>query len=113
LHILLACAALLSSLPGALKIAAWLATSVHAWLRFPRAWNEALVHVAGVWAIPGAGQFDLRIASGTRFSTWCVELELSNRAVTRRLLLLRDQFGADTWRRLQLAVREAPSGCER
>jgi hypothetical protein len=47
----------------------------------------------------------LDLAPGTTWTTWYVELVFIDPA-DARILVLRDQLGAEDWRALQLAVRE-------
>jgi hypothetical protein len=81
------------------------AAVLHARIRRPQ-WPALLVRDRdGVWALPDRGLTGLIVAPGSRFCQWWVYLVLSDGRSFRRVLLLRDQFDSETWRRLQAALR--------
>ena len=83
--------------------------AVHAAFRFP----DSRVLLArlddGRWSIPSRGLDGLELGAGTCFAAYWVLLELVAPDRSLRLVLLRDQFDARNWRRLQVAVRERGS----
>lgn len=86
------------------------AVVLHGIARFPRT-TDLLVHAQdGTWALPERGLFGLRLAPGTAWGNAWVDLVLRGPGRRVRLVLLRDQFPAEDWRRLQVAVRESDRG---
>jgi hypothetical protein len=77
----------------------------HAVWRYPRAPRLLILHCDGTWAVPERGWHRLDLAPETTWTTWYVEIVFIDPA-DARILVLRDQLGAEDWRALQLAVRE-------
>jgi hypothetical protein len=105
LHILLASSALLLDLAAVLTAAALAVIAAHAIRRYPRTPRLLILHCDGTWAVPERGWHLLNLAPGTTCTTWYVELVFMDPA-DARILVLKDQLGAEDWRALQLAVRE-------
>jgi hypothetical protein len=109
LHALLAFSAFLLDLRPALTALALATISVHAIGRHPRTPRLLVLQTDGTWAVPERGWHALRLAPGTTWTTWYVELVFDAPAGAR-VVLLKDQLDAEDWRALQLAVREHDAG---
>jgi hypothetical protein len=71
--------------------------------------GERLLLLAGNddWGLPARGRFGLRLGPGTLYAPLWVRLVLTDAAGgSVGLLLLRDQFSGEDWRKIQVAVRE-------
>ena len=77
----------------------------HGIARYPRGPTLLVLHADGTWAVPERGWHGLKLAPGTAWTTWYVELALTGQPKAR-IVLFRDQLCAEDWRVLQLAVRE-------
>jgi hypothetical protein len=86
------------------------AVALHGIVRFPRATERLIQARDGSWALPSRGLAGLRLARGTAWGDTWVDLVLAGSGRRVRVLLLRDQLGAEDWRRLQVAVRESDDG---
>jgi hypothetical protein len=117
LHVVLAASILLICPWPALTGPALALLAARAWRRRPRR-PPLIVHSPGAspgrgavqtpgghWALPQAGRFGLTLSPATRCGGVWVEL-VFNEPAAPRILLLRDQFCASTWRRLRLALIE-------
>lgn len=79
----------------------------HGWWRRPASQGIVLLLGNGRWALPSSGRFRLRLGSGTAYTTLWARVVLIDAAGRREpLLLLRDQFSAEDWRKIQVALRE-------
>jgi hypothetical protein len=105
LHAVLVSSALLLDLTPVLTALALAAIAAHAVRRYPRTPRLLILHRDGTWAVPERGWHRLSLAPGTTWTTWYVELVFIDPA-DARILVLKDQVGAEDWRALQLAVRE-------
>jgi hypothetical protein len=105
LHVVLASSALLLDLTPVLTAFALATIAAHAVGRYPRTPRLLILHRDGTWAVPEHGWHRLALGPGTTWTTWYVELVFMDPAGAR-ILVLRDQLGAEDWRALQLAVRE-------
>lgn len=107
LHLLLAGALIMSAQRAP---ALWLllpALCLHAWWWWPQPVTAALdCSHAGDWSLPAEGLHGLVLGPGTRYSAWWVELHFETPGGRRKLLLLRDQLDAGSWRVLQARLRE-------
>jgi hypothetical protein len=109
LHAVLAFSALLLDLapiPAAFALAS---IAAHAIVRHPRTPRLLVLQCDGTWAVPERGWHGLRLAPGTSWTTWYVELVFDTPAGAR-IVVLKDQLDAEGWRALQLAVREHDAG---
>jgi hypothetical protein len=86
------------------------AVAIHAVAAFPRTADLLVLASDGTWSLPRQGLFGLRLARGSNWGDWWVELVLAGPRKRLRALLLRDQLPAEDWRRLQAAVRESDGG---
>lgn len=78
---------------------------LHACVRRPRASRPLLVYLPpGVWALPAAGRFDLRLTAATAVGPGWARLDFGPGG---SILLLADQFEPGAWRRLRAAVGES------
>jgi hypothetical protein len=105
LHIVLASSALLLDLNPVLTAFALAIVAAHAVARYPRTPRLLILRCDRTWAVPERGWHRLDLAPETTWTTWYVELVFIDPAGAR-ILVLRDQLGAEDWRALQLAVRE-------
>jgi hypothetical protein len=105
LHAVLAASALLLELAPVLVLLGLAAIVAHGIARYPRGPKLLVLQSDGTWAVPERGWHGLKLAPGTAWTTWYVELALSGQPKAR-IVLLRDQLCAEDWRVLQLAVRE-------
>ena len=102
---MLASAALVFDLAPVLTALALAAIAAHGIGRYPRTPRLLMLHRDGTWAVPERGWHGLRLAPGTTWTTWYVELVFPGPA-EMRILVLKDQLDAEDWRALQLVVRE-------
>lgn len=95
-----------SGLPRAAALAAGAAVLAHAWLTAPAPPPLLLVTESGRWSVPARGLFGLELDERSAYtSSWArLELELGGRRA--RLVLLKAEYGAAEWRRIQLALRQ-------
>ncbi len=77
----------------------------HALLRAPRPAPLLRREADGLWSVPELGLAGLGLGSRTRYTTLWVRLALVGPARAFYILLLADQLDADSWRRLQAALR--------
>jgi hypothetical protein len=105
LHVVLVSSALLLDFTPVLTALALAVIAAHAVGRYPRTPRLLILHCDGTWAVPERGWHRLSLAAGTTWTTWYVELVFIDPA-DARILVLKDQLGAEDWRALQLAVRE-------
>lgn len=105
LHAVFASAALVFDLAPVLTALALAAIAAHGIGRYPRTPRLLMLHRDGTWAVPERGWHGLRLAPGTTWTTWYVELVFPGPA-EMRILVLKDQLDAEDWRALQLVVRE-------
>jgi hypothetical protein len=105
LHVVLVFSALLLDLTPVLAACALVMIVAHAIGRYPRTPRLLILHCDGTWAVPERGWHRLGLAPGTAWTTWYVELVFVA-PPEARVLVLKDQLGAEDWRALQLAVRE-------
>jgi hypothetical protein len=92
---------------GAARLIAAALLLAHAAWRRPRQGRQLLLYRNGYWAVPDRGRFGLQAAAGTAYTALWLRLVLADaQGGTVCLLLLRDQFAAETWRKIQVAVRE-------
>ena len=106
-HGLLAATVCALDLEAAAALPLLIIVAGHGFVRRPRSPGLIVRHADDTWSIPARGRHGLRLARGTTWTTWWVELVLSGgggRPI--RALLLKDQLDAEGWRRLQLTVRE-------
>ncbi|HSG64664.1 MAG TPA: hypothetical protein VLD39_06675, partial [Gammaproteobacteria bacterium] len=61
----------------------------------------------GFWSVPDRDQLGLRLGPATRYGDWWMDLRLVAPGRRARVLLLRDQVDASTWRALQATLRES------
>jgi hypothetical protein len=108
LHGLLAAAIVLLGAALAATTALIAALGAHAVVRYPCAPRLLVLYPDGAWTVPERGAYGRKLAPGTTWSPWYVELVLVG-CGGARILIVRDQLGAEDWRRLKLAVRER--GC--
>lgn len=106
LHLLLWSSVLAATRDLVPGLAALTVLAAHAALRFPESRVRLTRSGDGRWSIPARGLYDLNLGSRTCFSSSWVLLEFVSHDRSLRMVLLRDQFGAQDWRRLQVAVRE-------
>jgi hypothetical protein len=104
-HGLAGTAVLALAVPWPPKVLLLAGIAAHACARRPAPPERMIRDSSGDWALPERGLADLFAAPGSRFGRWWVYLVLSNGSEKLRILLLRDQFDAETWRRLQAALR--------
>ena len=104
-HTLLAATVLLLDLHSVLALLGLALVAAHGILRFPRAPRLLLLNSDSTWDVPEQSAHGLCLAPGTAWTTWYVELVLSG-STDLRIVLLKDQLGAEDWRALELAVRE-------
>jgi hypothetical protein len=97
---------------GAGAVAGLLALALHARCRFPRTPGLLLRSAAGLWSVPERGLHALELGRGTSCSGWWTVLVLGAPLVRARVLVLRDQVGAESWRLLSLTVRECRNAVE-
>lgn len=105
LHGLLVAAVLVASLSVLANVVLLIAVGAHARLRYPKQ-APLLLYAGGVWALPRALRFNLALGPGTRYSSWWVCLDLENARSHSPCLVFRDQLDAESWRRLQVKLRE-------
>jgi hypothetical protein len=101
----LAASALLLDLPMVPTALALATIAAHAFGRHPRTPRLLVLYGDGTWAVPERRWHGLKLAPATTWATWYVELVFVGPAHAR-ILVLKDQLGAEDWRALQLAVRE-------
>jgi hypothetical protein len=102
-----------ASVPAARAVAAvggLLTLALHAHYGFPHAPLSLILSPTGLWSVPERGLHALELAPGTSCSAWWVLLILG--PPRTRVLVLRDQLGAESWRRLTLAIRECRNAVE-
>lgn len=97
-----------SGLPDTAVLAAGAALLAHAALRAPPPVPLLLVTESGRWSVPARGVFDVGLDARSAYTSLWARLELGCGRPRMRLVLLRDEFGAGDWRRIQLALRAAP-----
>lgn len=101
-----ACLFMLAVGPGVRWLAAMLLLA-HGWWRRPALTHGVLLLGNGYWALPARGRFRLAPGLGTAYTTLWARVVLTDAAGRRvPLLLLRDQFSAEDWRKIQVALRE-------
>jgi hypothetical protein len=105
LHVVLASSALLFDLPLVFTAFVLALIAAHAIGRYPRTPRLLVLHSDGTWTVPERGWHGLSLAPRTTWTTWYVELVFIGPSGAR-ILVLKDQLGAEDWRALQLAVRE-------
>ncbi|HEX9876490.1 MAG TPA: protein YgfX [Gammaproteobacteria bacterium] len=101
-------AVLALAVPWLLKPLLLAGIAAHACARRPGRPERLVRDSSGGWALPERGLADLFAAPGSRFGRWWAYLVLSDGSEKLRILLLRDQFDSETWRRLQAALRRRP-----
>jgi hypothetical protein len=89
-----------------LSLASLAGSGLLAWRRRPAPPPLIVQGPEAGWGLPQAGLFDLSLTRATRFGSLWAELVFDDPRAPR-ILLLRDQFGAADWRRLQLALIES------
>jgi hypothetical protein len=106
-HILLAATVVVLDLEAAAALLLLVLVGAHGFVRRPHSPRLIVCHADDTWSIPERGRHGLRLARGTRWTSWWVELVLAGSGGRlTRALLFKDQLDAEAWRRLQLAVRE-------
>lgn len=105
-HFLLAATVIALDLEAAAALSLLAIVGVHGILRRPRGPALIVRHADDTWSIPEWSRHGLRLARGTTWTTWWVELVLTGGGRPIRALVLKDQLDAEGWRRLQLTVRE-------
>ncbi len=88
----------------------WLLAAVagHGYRRFPRVSPAYLRYRNGIWAVPAVHGGRLRLAPGSRYSSWWIRLILEGRRGSIPVLVLYDQLEKHEWRALQAAIRRRP-----
>ncbi len=96
-----------SALPGPARLALIGAVIAHGRRRSPGSPPLLLVTDAGRWSVPARGLFDVALAPGSAHTSLWARLVLGRGARAATLVLLRGEYGAADWRRIQLALRAA------
>lgn len=93
---------------GVLAVVLLVPVLAHARWRWPTGQGGVLLLSGNdQWGLPVRGRFGLRPGPGTLHAPLWVRLVLTDAAGGPVvLLLLRDQFSAEDWRKIQVAVRE-------
>jgi hypothetical protein len=107
-HGLAGAAVLALTVPWPLKALLLAGVAAHACARRPARPERMIRDSSGGWALPERGLAGLFAAPGSRFGRWWVYLVFSDGSERLRILLLRDQFDSEAWRRLQAALRRRP-----
>lgn len=100
-----------SGLPVAVRLAVGAGLVWHWALRAPAPAPLLLVTGAGRWSVPGRGPYARRAGPGTAYTSLWVRLVLGRGRRAERFVLLRPEYRAADWRRIQLALR-APAAAE-
>lgn|GEM_PF-1747943 len=106
-HVLAVVSVYVSGLAWPLKAAAAAGLVAHFALRRPPAPIPVTRHADGTWSLPSVGPDRLALRPGTAVGPFWARLSLggaeSPKTVT--VLLVKDQLGAEDWRRLQAELR--------
>lgn len=106
-HAIAVVGAAAAGLPAAARFALIAAVLAHARYRAPPPAPLLLVTGAGRWSVPAIGLFDIVPDRRSAYTRCWARLVLGRPAAT--LVLLRPEYQAADWRRIQLALRRAPS----
>ncbi len=68
---------------------------------------ELWIDGAGLWSLPQLALVGLALGPRTRYTTLWIELSLVSARRRIDLMLLADQFDAETWRQLQVRLRRS------
>jgi hypothetical protein len=104
LHLLLGAAVAALGAGTGLGGALLAAVVVHGVLRRPHAFDELIVISGGRWSIPALGLFGAGPTDATICAATWARLVLASDRASVRVLVYRDQFRSDDWRRLRTEV---------